>query len=278
MNDQGWVKLHRKLLDWEWFSDIETTHLFIFLLLSANHEDKKWHGIEIKRGEFLTGRKKLAKLTGLSEQKIRYCVNRLKSTSEITTKSTNKYTIISIVKWEQYQEGVKKTTNKTTNKNANEQPASNHYQECKEYKEYISTASAVEEVDWDWEGYLESFTGRRHLEIIRLYWKHKGIKLSNREQAGAEIKRLVKVASGLVGWDDNKIIAVMRELDGMRLSGGWGLEAVARNIARIGAVAVKDDKQAEEFPDWYNERDKEMKRAGYGVRVRKEDGKHVYFL
>ena len=124
MND-GWIKLHRKMKEWEWYDDSNTVHLFLHLLLSANHETKIWHGVEITAGQLLTGRKSLSKILGMGEQSVRTSLTRLKSTSEITIKSTNKYSIITIQKWKDYQVPTSKLTNDqpatnqqlTTNKN-----------------------------------------------------------------------------------------------------------------------------------------------------------------
>lgn len=38
----GWIKLHRKLINWEWYQDTNVKVVFLHLLLIANHEDKKW--------------------------------------------------------------------------------------------------------------------------------------------------------------------------------------------------------------------------------------------
>ncbi len=46
----GWIKIHRKILDWEWYSDLNVRVVFLHLLLKANHDDKKWMGMDIKRG------------------------------------------------------------------------------------------------------------------------------------------------------------------------------------------------------------------------------------
>ncbi len=248
--------------------------IWFYIVNQANYEDTKL----FKRGELFTKYDYIKQETGASVNQIDQFMRWAKSVKQITTRKTTRGLVIFVLNYDKYQDMGFYYTKQNTKQITKQTRNINDTIPNKEInKEYI-TAEAVKKGDWNWGEYLESFTGRRHLEIIRLYWKHKGIVLANREQAGAEIKRLVKVASSLAGWDDDKIIAVMKELDGMRLSGGWGLEAVARNIARIGAVAVKDDKQAEEFPDWYTDKDKEMRRAGYGVRVRKEDGKHVYFL
>ena len=48
MENTGWIKLHRKFLKWEWYSDINTKSLFLHLLLTANHKDKQWQGITVK--------------------------------------------------------------------------------------------------------------------------------------------------------------------------------------------------------------------------------------
>lgn len=99
----GWIKLHRKILDWEWFSCSATFHVFMFLLLKANTEDKQWKGIEIKRGQLVVSVANIRGLTHLTTQQIRTALKRLKSTNEITIKSTNKYSLITICKYESYQ-------------------------------------------------------------------------------------------------------------------------------------------------------------------------------
>jgi len=114
---EGWIKLHRKLLDWEWYSDINVMRLFVHLTLKANHKDKNWRGKNIKKGSFITSLEHLSKETGLSVQNIRTSINKLKSTNEITIKSTSKNTCISLTNWDLYQE--KENTNKQTNKQTN---------------------------------------------------------------------------------------------------------------------------------------------------------------
>ena len=90
----GWVKIHRKINDWEWKKKPITLALFLHLIINANHKDKCWQGKLIKRGQLITGRKQLAAETGIPEQSIRTALDHLKSTREITIKSTNKYSII----------------------------------------------------------------------------------------------------------------------------------------------------------------------------------------
>lgn len=114
----GWIKLHRDFLTWEWFDKAEMVQLYIYLLMSANHTTQKWQGREIKRGEVVTSVGKIAVATGLSVQTIRTCINRLKSTGEIISESTNRYTIIKVCKYDTYNDK-DETSNKPSNKVSN---------------------------------------------------------------------------------------------------------------------------------------------------------------
>lgn len=125
----SWIKIHNKLLDWEWASCPETMALWIHILLRANYEDKRWQGITIPRGSFVTSVDNLASTTGLSAQQVRTSLKRLISTSEITSKSTNRFTIITVCKYDSYQlneESINKQNNEPLNNQAtNEQQTDN---------------------------------------------------------------------------------------------------------------------------------------------------------
>lgn len=126
---RGFLKIYRKLLDWEWFQDAKTLQVFMYFLLNANYVDKTWKGILIKRGQLLTGRDSIAKATGLSTQSVRTCINRLKSTSEITSQPTNRYSIITLCNYETYnaeENNINQPANQPTNQQlTSKQPASN---------------------------------------------------------------------------------------------------------------------------------------------------------
>lgn len=90
-------------------------HLFLHLLLKANSEDKRWQGMEVKRGQVITGRMRLIEETGISERKIRTCLERLKDTGEIEIQSSNRFSVITICNYDIYQpiqlENVQQTSN-----------------------------------------------------------------------------------------------------------------------------------------------------------------------
>ena len=104
MASDGWVKLFRKITEWEWYQDSQMVHLFIHLVVMANHQDKKWKGVEVKRGQLLTGRKALSESTGISEKAVRNRLNRLEEGGEIIKKTASKFSIITICKYEDYQQ------------------------------------------------------------------------------------------------------------------------------------------------------------------------------
>jgi hypothetical protein len=121
----GWIKIHRQILDWEWYSDNNSFRVFLHLLLKANHKQKRYKGLELKIGTIITSRDILAIETGLSVQQIRTSLDKLKSTNEITIKTSSQGTIIEVVNYAKYQLVTNEVTIKeptsnqqvTTNKN-----------------------------------------------------------------------------------------------------------------------------------------------------------------
>lgn len=99
----GFIKLHRKLVGWGWYSDGPTKDVFLHLLLTANFKETQWRGITLKPGQTVIGRKQLAQELGLSERQVRTALDHLKSTNEVSTKTTNRFTVITIENWTKYQ-------------------------------------------------------------------------------------------------------------------------------------------------------------------------------
>lgn len=136
MPKNGFIKLHKSLLNWEWYQNSNTVRVFLHLLLKANYSEKEWQGIKIKRGQFITSYEHLSKELGdISIMQVRTALNKLKLTGEITSKSNNLYTIITINNYSQYQ-GVNKLTNKRI---TNEQQLLKNNKEIN--KEYSVTPS-----------------------------------------------------------------------------------------------------------------------------------------
>lgn len=166
----GWLKLFYRFKEWEWYGDTNMVRLFIHLLLSANYRPLKWRGIDIPRGSFVTSRATLAAETTLSEQEVRTCLKRLISTNEITSKTTNKYTIITICKYDTYQaEQIEQydASNQQINQQAtSNQPTTNHQlTTSKEYKN-IRNIEYFVVVDVTRENFLKDFFKEERRTVI----------------------------------------------------------------------------------------------------------------
>lgn len=100
----GWVKLHRKLLEWEWYEDAHMVHLLVHLLLTASHENREYKGLTIKRGQVVTSIKELAEALGTPESSTRLRIKRLKNCNFISIKVAHNRTTITICNYDSYQE------------------------------------------------------------------------------------------------------------------------------------------------------------------------------
>lgn len=110
----GWLKLYRSILDSAVFQDAEVLKVWIWLLCNVAFEqhDTICYGkvIHLKPGQIATGRKKIAQCTDLNETKVYRALTALKSLGNIEIKATNKYSIITVVNWDKYQEENNKRT------------------------------------------------------------------------------------------------------------------------------------------------------------------------
>ena len=98
-----YIKISRKILEWEWYSDINTKVLFLHFLLKANWKDGKWQGKDIPRGSFVSSLPRLSEETALTMREIRTAISHLKSTGEVTVKTYSKYSVFTIKNYDSYQ-------------------------------------------------------------------------------------------------------------------------------------------------------------------------------
>jgi len=102
--NHGFVKIYRSIKNWGWYKDANTARVFIHCLISANFEDKEWMGRKIPRGSFVTSIKNLSKELKISVDKVRTAIEHLKITNEITCKGTSRYSVITVNKFNAYQQ------------------------------------------------------------------------------------------------------------------------------------------------------------------------------
>lgn len=120
MLGNGFVKFDRKIANWRWYHDVNTFKLFFHLIITANYEPKPFENITVQRGQRVASYGTLAEETGLSVRNVRTAIRHLILTGEVTSKSTNKYSVFTIVNYDLYQD------NRQTNRQASDkQPTSN---------------------------------------------------------------------------------------------------------------------------------------------------------
>lgn len=99
----GHIKIDRRILEWEWYSDINTCRLFIHLLLKANWKDGRFQGTEVPRGSLVTSYNSLAKDTGLSVKNVRTALNHLETTGEVAVNRHPKFSVVTVQNYNVYQ-------------------------------------------------------------------------------------------------------------------------------------------------------------------------------
>ena len=110
-----WVKIYDTLLDWRWHHRPEYVSFMLHCLLKANPKPTQWETISLKKGEFVTSMKSMTESVGISERTYRTIIKNLTDCGFLTTKTTNKYTIITICNYESYQQV--KDSNRQSNDN-----------------------------------------------------------------------------------------------------------------------------------------------------------------
>ena len=145
-SNNGWIKLHRKLLDNPVvMKDSDHLAVWIYLLLNASHTEypvlfggKK---ISLKAGQLITGRKSIASTLGISESKVRRILDLFEIDQQIDRQRSNKNSLVSILNWDKYQIFDQQIDQQATNKRptSDQQPTTNknnknikNIKECKE--------------------------------------------------------------------------------------------------------------------------------------------------
>lgn len=136
----GWIKLHRKI--WESPTvtrDSDYLAVWIYLITHATHKEYKTYfngaKIVVKPGQLITGRKKIAAITGVSESKIFRILKCFESEQQIEQQTNPRGALISILNWDKYQINEQQTEQQMNNKRTTNEQQVNTIQELKELKE-----------------------------------------------------------------------------------------------------------------------------------------------
>jgi hypothetical protein len=236
LNDNGWIKLHRRLLNNPIIEKPEYLTLWITLLLLANHEptsfiwNKKKQTVE--PGQLLTGRKKLSKLTGISEGTTENILNYLESEQQIEQQKTTKFRLVKIKKWKEYQI----SDNNLNNRMTTELQQNDTYKKVKKVKNNKNnTLSAdeppTEDIPFPFKDKLKTmFSDKdRRMPIIAYYWTIKEISFENKKQYEAGLKRELKPSGDLIGFTNERIKEVCQWLK-ENADFKWTMETILKYI------------------------------------------------
>ena len=155
----GWIKLHRKIKEWEWYKDSQVVHLFYHLIVSANDRDKKWKYFNIRRGEFVTSVRNISEETGIPVISVRRKLEILEKSGAILRKTTNKFTLITICKYDSYQ-STEQTSEQTSE------------QQLKKKEEYILLSSSTAHARTHEGGFVGELL-KEQIWIEQMCMKHK---------------------------------------------------------------------------------------------------------
>lgn len=161
-SDNEFIKLNRKIKNWRWFCDVNTAHFFIYCLLSANWKDGYFKDKKVERGQFIRTYANMSAESGLSVQNIRTAIKHLISTQEITVNLTGNgrgaTLVITVVKYDEYQQTNMKdntfpnnqlTTNQHESNNQSTQIEEDKNERSKEVKKELSNDNSISDSQQD---------------------------------------------------------------------------------------------------------------------------------
>ncbi|MCI8362241.1 MAG: hypothetical protein HFJ41_03780 [Clostridia bacterium] len=118
MEDNTWLKLYRKLLKSPIFENEKALKIWIWCLLKATHIEREQlvgqQIVHLEKGQFIFGRNKASEELKMTESTIYKYIKLLEKLQMISINSNNKFSIVTIEKWEDYQDKKQEDNNKIT--------------------------------------------------------------------------------------------------------------------------------------------------------------------
>lgn len=170
MNDIGFIKVHRKIIEWEWVTDPYIFRLFIILCAMANYKDGQFLGMVVKRGQLVTSALKLADLLGSDRKSVMRCLKTLEQSGEIKIEKYPKFNIITICKYEEYQNGAVSCPSSSPFNGHQHGHQHGHNQRSKEYNNSLAKEREFVSPSLD---EIEEYARERHAEDIAIdFYEH----------------------------------------------------------------------------------------------------------
>lgn len=105
MNNNGFIKLSRRIREWTWYKNLNTRAVFLHILLCASWESETVRGFSLKRGQLVTTIPELAAENQLTIQQVKTALAHLKSTDDITVEVRAKISIITVKNYDLLLDG-----------------------------------------------------------------------------------------------------------------------------------------------------------------------------
>ena len=136
----GYIKLNRSILEWEWVDDPNTLRLWIQLLCTVRWSRSRYRGIELEPGQRIASLSTLAKeLPGMTVRGIRTAKAHLIDTGSVTVTDTPQGDLITVVNWAKFQGSETESDTETDTESDKEVTKDRHTEkESKESKKDIS--------------------------------------------------------------------------------------------------------------------------------------------
>ena len=237
MIEQGWIKLHRKMLDnpvvWK---DSDHLAVWIYLLLNATHKDMdvlfKNKRITLKPGQLITGRKSIANQLSISDSKVKRVLLAFESDQQIDRQRSNKNSLITILNWCEYQQNDQQNDQQVTSK----RPASDQQVTTNKNIKNIKNNTLVDFFDQIWKLYPKkegkgqvSLTQKKKLYNIGLEEMTRAIERYKKAKEGTDRKYLQNGStffnSGYVDYLDanyeDKPIQTAKPVQASEIPEGW---------------------------------------------------------
>lgn len=170
---KGFMILPREIRRWSWYRNSKMVHMLVHLMLEAQYQDSSYMGIEIKRGQLVTGRKQLAVETGMSEREVRTCLERLQNDQQISIKTTNRFSIITVCNYDSWQCVIKTDDQQTTSRAPTNDQPNDHIQIINKDKEDNNKEKDSKESKKKKEELDFSIVAPEYLEIVQTWLQYK---------------------------------------------------------------------------------------------------------
>lgn len=248
----GYVCLWRKSLNSLVFGNEKCWKIWCWCLMRANFKENTFllgrKKITIKPGQFVMGLKKSKEELDLAVSTIHYWLSFLEDEEMVELKKTNKYTIITIKNWKDYQ-GVELKKNSNQNANGTLKETNNNVNNDKEVTNVTEKYSELVYEDIDQPKkiskpvkVLEPFilaneidkllnSKRRDLNIVGFYFRESGLEIPSRAVFQKEVGRGLAEAKTLKDFTNIKIKEALKIAK--QQYPVWTLETVGKVITKI---------------------------------------------